>query len=130
MLKASDLNSEILPEVFESPEISGLVSKEGAAASGLREGTPGVAGAGAQAAGAVGMGIVEPGNVSATIGTWGGVFGATSSPVVEPRGRIHTFCHAIPARWHVMGVTQGAGLSLRWFRDQFGGGASYDALMR
>jgi xylulokinase len=130
MLKASDLKSEILPEVFESPEISGRVSKEGAAASGLREGTPVVAGAGDQAAGAVGMGIVDPGNVSATIGTSGVVFAATSSPVVEPKGRIHTFCHAIPGRWHVMGVTQGAGLSLRWFREQFAGGASYDALMK
>jgi xylulokinase len=130
MLKASDLPAEILPEVFESAEVTGRVSKDGAAASGLREGTPVVAGGGDQAAGAVGMGIVEPGNVSATIGTSGVVFAATSSPVVEPKGRIHTFCHAIPARWHVMGVTQGAGLSLRWFRDQFGGGASYDALMK
>jgi xylulokinase len=130
MLKASDLKAEILPEVFESPKISGRVSKEGAAASGLRDGTPVVAGAGDQAAGAVGMGIVEPGNVSATIGTSGVVFAATSSPVVEPKGRIHTFCHAIPGRWHVMGVTQGAGLSLRWFREQFAGGASYDALMK
>jgi len=130
MLKASDLKMEILPEVFESPEISGRVSRDGAAASGLQEGTPVVAGAGDQAAGAVGMGIVEPGNVSATIGTSGVVFAATSSPVVEPKGRIHTFCHAIPERWHVMGVTQGAGLSLRWFRDQFAGGASYDALMK
>jgi len=121
---------EILPEVFESPEISGRVSRDGAAASGLREGTPVVAGAGDQAAGAVGMGIVEPGNVSATIGTSGVVFAATSSPMVEPKGRIHTFCHAIPGRWHVMGVTQGAGLSLRWFRDQFAGGASYDTLMK
>jgi xylulokinase len=130
MLQASDLQAEILPEVFESPQISGRVSKEGAAASGLREGTPVVAGAGDQAAGAVGMGIVEPGNVSATIGTSGVVFAATSTPVVEPKGRIHTFCHAIPGRWHVMGVTQGAGLSLRWFRDQFASGASYDALMK
>src|SRR6266478_4701127 len=129
MLKASDLNGDILPEVFESPEITGSVTRDGARARGLREGTPVVAGAGDQAAGAVGMGIVEPGNVSATIGTSGVVFAATSSPVVEPRGRIHTFCHAIPGRWHVMGVTQGAGLSLRWFRDQFGGGASYDSLM-
>ncbi|MCU1241964.1 MAG: xylB [Candidatus Acidoferrum typicum] len=130
ILQASDLPPEILPEVFESPEITGRVSKDGAAASGLREGTPVVAGGGDQAAGAVGMGIVEPGNVSATIGTSGVVFAATSSPVVEPKGRIHTFCHAIPGRWHVMGVTQGAGLSLRWFRDQFGGGSSYDALMK
>jgi xylulokinase len=129
MLEASDMRAEILPRVFESPEITGHVTKEGAHASGLREGTPVVAGGGDQAAGAVGMGIVEPGNVSATIGTSGVVFAATSSPVVEPHGRIHTFCHAIPARWHVMGVTQGAGLSLRWFRDQFGCGASYDGLM-
>jgi len=129
MLEASDLKREILPEVFESPEITGRVTKDGARASGLREGTPVVAGGGDQAAGAVGMGIVAPGNVSATIGTSGVVFAATSDPVVEPKGRIHTFCHAIPGRWHVMGVTQGAGLSLRWFRDQFGGGASYDALM-
>src|SRR6202045_628860 len=130
MLQASDLQTEILPQVLESPEITGRVSKDGAAASGLQQGTPVVAGGGDQAAGAVGMGIVEPGNVSATIGTSGVVFAATSSPVVEPKGRIHTFCHAIPGRWHVMGVTQGAGLSLRWFRDQFGGGASYDALMK
>src|SRR5258707_11907597 len=123
MLKASDLSPEILPEVFESPEISGRVSKNGAAASGLREGTPVVAGAGDQAAGAVGMGIVEPGNVSATIGTSGVVFAATSSPVVEPRGRIHTFCHAIPGRWHVMGVTQGAGVCLWGVCGSFWGGA-------
>ncbi len=130
MLRESDLRPEILPDVFESPEVTGRVSNDGAGASGLREGTPVVAGAGDQSAGAVGMGIVEPGNVSATIGTSGVVFAATSSPVVEPKGRIHTFCHAIPGRWHVMGVTQGAGLSLRWFRDQFGGGAPYHALMK
>jgi xylulokinase len=130
MLQASDLRQEVLPKVFESPEITGRISKNGAAASGLREGTPVIAGGGDQAAGAVGMGIVEPGNVSATIGTSGVVFAATSTPVVEPKGRIHTFCHAIPGRWHVMGVTQGAGLSLRWFRDQFCSGASYDALMK
>jgi xylulokinase len=129
MLEASDLRADILPEVFESPEITGHVTNNGAAASGLREGKPVVAGGGDQAAGAVGMGIVAPGNVSATIGTSGVVFAATSDPVVEPKGRIHTFCHAIPGRWHVMGVTQGAGLSLRWFRDQFASGASYDTLM-
>jgi xylulokinase len=65
---------------------------------------------------------VRPGTVSASIGTSGVVFAATSAPTLEPGGRVHTFCHAIPERWHVMGVTQGAGLSLRWFRDQFGAG--------
>ena len=82
-----------------------------------------VAGGGDQAAGAVGMGIVRPGAVSATIGTSGVVFAATDRPALERGGRVHTFCHAVPGRWHVMGVTLGAGLSLRWFRDQFGAGA-------
>jgi xylulokinase len=68
------------------------------------------------------MGIVAPGTVSATIGTSGVVFAATDRPALERGGRLHTFCHAIPGRWHVMGVTQAAGLSLRWFRDQFGAG--------
>jgi xylulokinase len=81
-----------------------------------------VAGAGDQAAGATGMGIVAPGLVSATIGTSGVVFAATDRPALDSKGRLHTFCHAAPNRWHVMGVTQAAGLSLRWFRDQFGAG--------
>jgi xylulokinase len=68
------------------------------------------------------MGIVRPGRVSATIGTSGVVFAATDVPALDPQGRLHTFCHAIPGRWHVMGVTQAAGLSLRWFRDRFGAG--------
>ena len=122
MLEISKIDEALLPKVFESQEISGHVHQEGAHASGLPFGIPVVAGAGDQAAGAVGMGIVKPGAVSATIGTSGVVFAATSKPVLEPKGRIHTFCHAIPNRWHVMGVTQGAGLSLRWFRDQFGAG--------
>ncbi len=122
MLEISRIDEGLLPKVFESPEISGHVHEEGARLAGLRPGIPVVAGAGDQAAGAVGMGIVKPGAVSATIGTSGVVFAATSAPVLEPKGRIHTFCHAIPKRWHVMGVTQGAGLSLRWFRDQFGAG--------
>jgi len=122
MMEVSQLDEALLPKVFESQEITGYLTQEGARATGLRAGIPVVAGAGDQAAGAVGMGIVRPGAVSATIGTSGVVFAATSKPVLEPLGRIHTFCHAIPSRWHVMGVTQGAGLSLRWFRDQFGAG--------
>jgi xylulokinase len=69
------------------------------------------------------MGIVRAGVVSATIGTSGVVFAATDCPALDPQGRLHTFCHAIPGRWHVMGVTQAAGLSLRWFRDRFGAGS-------
>ena len=125
MLEISRVDEAWLPKVYESSEISGRVSEEGARLSGLWSGIPVVAGAGDQAAGAVGMGIVKPGAVSVTIGTSGVVFAATSTPVLEPMGRIHTFCHAIPNRWHVMGVTQGAGLSLRWFRDQFAAGEDH-----
>ena len=114
---------DCLPRAYESPEVTGVVNADGAAATGLRVGTPVVAGGGDQAAGAVGMGIVRAGAVSATIGTSGVVFAATDRPALDPGGRVHTFCHAVPGRWHIMGVTQGAGLSLRWFRDQFGAGA-------
>lgn len=120
MLEGAAIDEHLLPGLFESPAVCGKVSAEGAAATGLRAGTPVVAGAGDQAAGAVGMGIAAPGAVSATIGTSGVVFAATDRPALEPAGRLHTFCHAIPGRWHVMGVTQAAGQSLRWFRDQFG----------
>ena len=122
VLEAAGVPSAWLPRLFESPEICSRISAEGAAATGLKAGTPVVAGAGDQAAGAVGMGIVRPGVVSATIGTSGVVFAATDRPALDPRGRLHTFCHAIPGRWHIMGVTQAAGLSLRWFRDRFGAG--------
>ena len=122
--QAGKIEARLLPALFESPDVCGKVSAEGAAATGLKLGTPVVAGAGDQAAGATGMGIVAPGAVSATIGTSGVVFAATDRPALDPKGRLHTFCHAIPGRWHVMGVTQAAGLSLRWFRDQFGTGAA------
>jgi xylulokinase len=120
VLARTQIDRELLPSLHESPAVCGRVSERGAETTGLRAGTPVVAGAGDQAAGAVGMGIVRPGTVSATIGTSGVVFAATDRPAMDPKGRLHTFCHAIPGRWHVMGVTQAAGLSLRWFRDQFG----------
>ena len=122
VLQAAGIEQSLLPRLSESPEICGKVSTAGAAATGLQPGTPVVAGAGDQAAGAVGMGIATPGGVSATIGTSGVVFAATDCPALDPKGRLHTFCHAVPGRWHVMGVTQAAGLSLRWFRDRFGTG--------
>ena len=129
MLDATQIDERILPKVYESPDVCGQISAEGAAATGLKAGTPVVAGAGDQAAGATGMGIVVPGAVSATIGTSGVVFAATDRPAMDPKGRLHTFCHAIPGRWHVMGVTQAAGLSLRWFRDNLCSTSdSYDKL--
>ena len=119
VLQAAEIDRSLLSALYESMEICGKVSAKGAEATGLSVGTPVVAGAGDQAAGAIGMGIVAPGAVSATIGTSGVVFAATDRPAMDAKGRLHTFCHAVPERWHVMGVTQAAGLSLRWFRDQF-----------
>ena len=120
MANASNIDMAALPKLFESCQVCGSVTQAGAEATGLRAGTPVVAGAGDQAAGAVGLGVVTPGAVHATIGTSGVVFASTDYPAMDPAGRLHTFCHAIPNRWHVMGVTQSAGLSLRWFRDRFG----------
>ncbi len=122
IIRKAEIDASMLPQLYESQEICGRVTANGAEATGLKPGTPVVAGAGDQAAGATGMGIVAPGNVSATIGTSGVVFAATDRPALDSKGRLHTFCHAVPGRWHVMGVTQAAGLSLRWFRDQFGSG--------
>lgn len=108
-----------LGEMFESYKISGKVHKEASALTGLQEGTPVCGGAGDQAAGAIGNGIVRQGVISSTIGTSGVVFAFSENVTIDPKGRVHTFCHAVPNTWHMMGVTQGAGLSLKWFRDNF-----------
>jgi xylulokinase len=127
--EAAGIPMSWLPRLFEGPEICARISSEGASATGLASGTPVAAGAGDQGAGAVGMGILSPGSVSATIGTSGVVFAATDAPAKDRLGRLHTFCHAAPGRWHVMGVTNGAGLSLRYFRDTFAADLSYEALL-
>jgi len=125
---AAGIPESWLPPVFESPEVCANISSEAASLTGLTAGIPVVAGAGDQGAGAVGMGILQPGSVSATIGTSGVVFAATAAPIKDPKGRLHTFCHAVPGRWHVMGVTQSAGLSLRWLKETFFAGENYDSL--
>jgi xylulokinase len=140
MLGALEIDAKILPRVYESPEITGQITRETAVVTGLKAGTPVVGGGGDQASSAVGNGIVLPGLTSATLGTSGVIFTYTDAPKLDPQGRIHTFCHAVPGKWHVMGVTQGAGLSLRWFREQFGhaeawyaretGADSYDLFMK
>lgn len=117
-----------LPQTYESPDMTGQLSSRAAKALGLRAGTPVVAGGGDQAASAVGNGIVEPGIVSCTIGTSGVVFAHMEQPQYDPLGRVHTFCHAVPDKWHVMGVTQGAGLSLQWLRNTLAAGSEYSSL--
>lgn len=119
LLEILKIDKNLLSKVYESAEVTGYVTEDIAETVGLIEGIPVVGGAGDQAAGAIGNGIIDCGNISATIGTSGVVFAYTKRPLKDPKGRIQTFCHAIPDTWHVMGVTQGAGLSMRWFRDEF-----------
>ena len=126
--EAAGIDEAWLPKVYESPEVCARISETAAGLTGLAAGTLVVAGAGDQGAGAVGMGILQPGSVSATIGTSGVVFAATAQPTKDPHGRLHTFCHAVPGLWHVMGVTQSAGLSFRWLKETFFAGQSYDDL--
>jgi xylulokinase len=120
IMKVLDFNPDWFPEVHESVTISGQLSTAVADSLGLKAGTVVVGGGGDQASGGVGNGIVSSGTVSSTIGSSGVVFAFMETPARDEKGRVHTFCHAVPQKWHVMGVTQGAGLSLRWLRDQFG----------
>jgi xylulokinase len=129
VLEALEIDPAWLPETHEGPEVTGSVSAEAAGATGLRAGTPIVAGGGDQAAAAVGVGAVEPGVVSVSLGTSGVVFATTDGPLIEPEGRLHAFCHAVPARWHVMGVMLSAAGSLRWFRDALAPGIDFDELV-
>lgn len=128
MADACGIGRAVLPPVYESVEITGRISPAAAQSTGLEPGTPVVGGGGDQAASAVGNGIVEAGIVSCTLGTSGVVFAHMDHPHYDEQGRVHTFCHAVRNKWHVMGVTQGAGLSLQWFRNQFASESSYDRL--
>lgn len=130
MMDALDLDRDLLPRCYESSEITSTISRHAAEQTGLAEGTPVVGGAGDQAASAVGNGIVETGIVSCTLGTSGVVFAHMDQVAYDPQGRVHTFCHAVPGKWHVMGVTQGAGLSLQWLRNQLLPGVDYDTMTR
>ena len=117
VLSSLRIPRELMPDVFESPEISGKVISSAASLTGLPAGTPVAGGGGDQAAGAVGNGIVREGIISSTLGTSGVIFGSCDEVKVEPGRRLHTFCHAVPGKWHVMGVMLSAGGSFRWLRD-------------
>lgn len=119
VLEKLSIDKALLGKVYESPEITGRITAKAAELTGLKEGTIVVGGAGDNAAAAVGTGVVENGRAFTTIGTSGVVFEHSDKPVIDKKGRVHTFCCAVPGAWHVMGVTQGAGLSLKWFRDNF-----------
>jgi len=120
VLQALEVPQDWLPECYESPAVSGYISATTAGETGLVAGMPVVGGGGDQAAQAVGSGIVRMGLLSVTIGTSGVVFASIDEFLVEPQGRLHAFCHAVPGKWHLMGVMLSAGGSLRWFRDALG----------
>jgi xylulokinase len=128
MLSALDIPREWLPTVYESQEVSGTITAEAAALTGLKAGTPVVGGGGDQAAGAVGTGTVASGRVSVSLGTSGVVFAHSDNPFFDPDMRIQTFCHAVPGKWHLMGCVLSAAGSLRWYRDTFAPTESYDAI--
>jgi len=129
LLHALEIPAEWLPPTHEGPQITGAISPETAQATGLKVGTPVVGGGGDQAAQAVGVGAVRPGIIALTLGTSGIIFASTDQPFIEPSGRLHAFCHAVPGRWHLMGAMLSAASSLRWYRDTLAPGLDYQELL-
>ena len=129
ILSTLEIPANWLPPTFEGPEVTGCVSALAAAETGLAQGTPIVGGSGDCAAQAVGVGAVQPGIIALTLGTSGVVFATTETPLIEPEGRLHAFCHAVPGCWHFMGVMLSAAGSLQWYRDTLAPGVSFDTLV-
>jgi xylulokinase len=129
VLEALEIDPDWLPPTFEGSAVAGQVTAEAAEVTGLRAGTPIVAGGGDQAAAAVGTGTVVEGVVSLSLGTSGVVFASTDQAIIEPEGRLHAFCHAVPGKWHLMGVMLSAAGSLRWYRDTLAPGVDYESLL-
>lgn len=130
VLDALEIDPTWMPNTFEGPEFTGRVTEEAASITGLKAGTPVAAGGGDQAAQAVGVGAVEPGIVGLTVGTSGVVFATTPSALIEPEGRLHAFCHAVPGMWHFMGVMLSAAGSLQWYRDTLAPDVRFDELLK
>ena len=130
VLSALEIPRAWMPRTFEGTEFTGHVTEEAAQLTGLKVGTPVAAGGGDQAAGAVGVGAVQPGIVGLTVGTSGVVFATTPSALIEPEGRLHAFCHAVPGLWHFMGVMLSAAGSLQWYRDTLAPNVPFDELLK
>jgi xylulokinase len=129
VLQALRIPADWLPHTFEGPEVTGRLTDDAAGATGLRAGTPVVAGGGDQSANGVGVGAVASGTTALSLGTSGVIFASTDQPLFDPGGRVHAFCHAVPGRWHMMSVMLSAAGSLRWFRDAVAPGTGYDELL-
>ncbi len=129
LVAALGIDPDWLPATFEGPAVTGVISAAAAVATGLRPGTPVVAGGGDQAANGVGLGVVAPGTTALSLGTSGVVFAPTDQPIFDRLGRVHAFCHALPGRWHLMSVMLSAAGSLRWFRDTLAPGLAFGDLV-
>ena len=129
VLAALEIPAEWMPPAHEGTAITSTISAAGAAATGLKVGTPVVGGGGDQAAGAIGMGCVTPDKIGVTVGTSGVVFAPLSRYAYESEGRLHAFCHAVPETWHFMGVMLSAAGSLQWYKDTFAADMAFDALL-
>ncbi len=123
------IDPEWLPPTFEGSAVTSMVAGSAAELTGLRAGTPVVGGGGDQAANAVGTGAVNEGVVALSLGTSGVIFATTDTPMIEPEGRLHAFCHAVPHKWHLMGVMLSAAGSLRWYRDTVAPDIAFDDLV-
>jgi xylulokinase len=130
VLAALEIPRAWMPPLYEGTQITGRVSSEAAAVTGLKAGTPVMAGGGDQAAQAVGVGAVKEGIIALTLGTSGVVFASTDDAFIEPEGRLHAFCHAVPGMWHFMGVMLSAAGSLQWYRDTLAPNMSFDELLK
>ncbi|HEX6221650.1 MAG TPA: xylulokinase [Acidimicrobiia bacterium] len=129
VLTALELDPDLFPPTFEGPEVTGTLTPGAAGATGLLQGTPVVGGGGDQSANAVGVGAVSTGIFALSLGTSGVVFATSDGPAIDERARVHAFCHAVPGRWHMMGVMLSAAGSLRWLRDALAPGRSFTELV-
>ncbi len=129
LLETLEIDPQWMPQLYEGTEITGEITVSGARETGLAVGTPVVAGGGDQSAQAVGVGAVSSGIVALTLGTSGVIFSSTDQPFIEPDGKLHAFCHAVPGKWHLMGVMLSAAGSLRWYRDRFAADQGFDDLL-
>lgn len=129
LLAELEIPAAWLPPTYEGPSVTGGISAAASAATSLRAGIPVIAGGGDQAAQAVGVGAVSVGVMALTLGTSGVIFATTETPVIDPEGRLHAFCHAVPERWSLMGVMLSAAGSFQWLRDTLAPEASFDALV-
>ena len=128
VLSALNIDPQLLPESYEGTEVTGHTTQETADLTGLRKGIPVVGGGGDQAAQAIGVGAIKEGITALTLGTSGVIFASSDKPSIEPNGRLHAFCHAVPGKWHMMGVMLSAAGSFRWYRDTLAGDTPFEEL--